>query len=113
MANARALAKTALGAEKTVKHHHYAEIGDALASLRSAGYVICAIEQAPRSTNLFEYQAYGPTALILGNEVEGISAEVLSSCDQIIELPMLGSKESLNVATTAGIAVYQLKFGTR
>ncbi len=110
LANTRSIAKTALGAEQTVPCQHYPTLEAAVAFLRHNQYHIAALEQAESSTNLFDYAPAGPIALILGNEVTGLEPAELALCDVILELPMLGSKESLNVATAAGIALYQLRF---
>lgn len=109
--NTRAIAKTALGAEQTVAHTHYETLGHALADLRHNHYRIAALEQAETAVNLFDFHPTGPLALILGNEVDGVPPAVLAESDIILEIPMVGRKESLNVSVAAGIAIYQLRFG--
>ncbi len=106
--NRRAIAKTALGAETTVPHRHFDGLEDAISYLRKHNYIIAALEQAENSTNLFEYAPAGPVALLLGNEVEGLSPAILAKADVVLELPMIGAKESLNVSVAAAIAMYQL-----
>jgi tRNA G18 (ribose-2'-O)-methylase SpoU len=98
--------KTALGAEKIVPFSY--ELEPDLASLRRSGYRIVALEQDPQSISLSDYTTPEKIALLLGEEVEGITAELLSQCDDIIEIPMVGKKESFNVSVAAGIALYQL-----
>ena len=98
--------KTALGAEQTVPFE-YQELLD-LDALRNTGYRIVGLEQAPQSIFLNEYKATEKIALLLGEEVEGIPAELLNQCDDIIEIPMHGTKESFNVSVAAGIAMYAL-----
>lgn len=98
--------KTALGAE-TMVPFEYQEEPD-LAKLREAGYRIVGLEQAPTSQLLTTYKAPEKLALILGEEVHGIPAELLKECEDIIEIPMNGKKESFNVSVAAGIALYQL-----
>ncbi len=109
--NARAIGKTALGAELTVPLEHCDTEAQAFARATQLGYQTIGLEQAPGSVNLFEFKPTGPIALVLGNEVDGLSAEALAACDVILELPMVGTKESLNVSVAAGIAMYQLRYG--
>lgn len=98
--------KTALGAEATVPFEYHEELN--LNALHIAGYRIVALEQSPRSVFLNEYTAPDKIALLLGEEVEGISEDLLEQCDDIIEIPMKGSKESFNVSVAAGVAMYGL-----
>jgi len=98
--------KTALGAEGIVEFE-YTELPP-LSSLKEAGYRIIGLEQAARSISLPDYHAKGKVALLLGEEVHGIEAELLNQCDDIIEIPMVGQKESFNVSVATGIALYQL-----
>lgn len=110
-ANHRAISKTALGAEQTVAIKHLPDTTSAIYEARSDGFEIIVLELTESSLNLFHYQPSGPVALVLGNEVTGIGQEVLALSDRVLELPMRGRKESLNVSVTAGIALYQLRFG--
>ena len=98
--------KTALGAEAIVPFE-YSEALD-LAALKEAGYRIVALEQADRSIDITTYASPDKIALLLGEEVEGITDELLAQCDDILEIPMAGKKESFNVSVAAGIAMYQL-----
>jgi tRNA G18 (ribose-2'-O)-methylase SpoU len=109
--NTRAIAKTALGAEVLVPILHYPDSGSAIAEARSSGFSIIIIEQSEKSLNLYRYKPAGPIALILGNEITGVLPPTLAQADTILELPMMGQKESLNVASAAAIAMYQLRFG--
>lgn len=109
------LGKVALGAEKSVAWEYVKNPYNKVTKLRETGYEIIAIEQDARSQNLFEYAEWlaklkkrKPLALMLGNEVRGISKPMLAKCDVILEIPMRGKKESLNVAVTAGIALFAL-----
>lgn len=99
--------KTALGAE-TLVPFTYREIPP-LAALRADGYRIVGLEQAPTSHTLPRYHAPDRIALVLGEEVHGIPPELLAQCDDIIEIPMDGRKESFNVSVAAGVALYQLR----
>ncbi len=100
--------KTALGAEALVPFEYQSEPN--LAALQAAGYTITALEQSPASIPLPEYHAQkiDKIALLLGEEVHGIPADLLAQCDLILEIPMKGQKESFNVSVAAGMALYQL-----
>lgn len=79
-----------------------------LLALKKAGYTIAGLEQHPSAIQLPRYAAPKKVALILGEEVKGIPSEILAICDDIIEIPMIGQKESFNVSVAAGIALYGL-----
>lgn len=101
--------KTALGAEKTVSVKHSYELGPVLTELKAAGYQLVALEQSEKSVLLPDFVPSGDrVALLLGEEVNGIPASLLSKFDTIIEIPMQGKKESYNVSVAAGIALYAL-----
>jgi tRNA G18 (ribose-2'-O)-methylase SpoU len=104
--NTKAIAKTALGAERTVRVEHYSDTIAAIAAARAAGCTIYGLEQAPGSTDLFTLRPQFPAAVVVGNEPAGIAPNVLAACDHIAEIPQRGSKESLNVSVAAGIALY-------
>ena len=98
--------KTALGAETLVPFEYHETLN--LGTLDLAGYRIVALEQAPTSVPLREYRPPAKLALLLGEEVRGITAELLAQVDDIVEIPMHGQKESFNVSVAAGIALYAL-----
>lgn len=102
----RQIHKTALGAETSQAWRHVDDISDALAQLRTDGYMIAALEQAPRSISLSSYEAPDKLAIILGREVEGVEADVLDQADLTLEISMHGRKESFNVSIAAAIAAY-------
>lgn len=99
--------KTALGAEQSVQFSCAADVKNLIAQLKQAGYMIIALEQSARSILLPDF---APTtdkiALLLGEEVHGIEANLLGECDQALEIPMVGKKESFNVSVATGIALY-------
>jgi tRNA G18 (ribose-2'-O)-methylase SpoU len=101
------IAKTALGAEQTVPWEKV-DVVAAVSTLKQAGVRVVALEQDARAQPLVSYRVPVSWALVVGNEVTGIEKEVLALCDEIVEIPMLGGKESLNVAVAAGIALYAL-----
>lgn len=103
--------KVSLGAEKSVLWESTPQLAPVLKKLQGDGYEIVAIEQSDKSTPLFNYK---PTvgkniAVIMGNEVLGISTQTLKYADHILEIPMHGQKESLNVSVAAGIALFALR----
>lgn len=104
----RQISKTALSAEKSVSWDHSAQIEPVLDKLKSSGYEVVALEQAPNSVALADYNPGEKVALVVGNEVDGLDSEVLDLCSCVVEIPMSGQKESLNVAVAAAIALYQL-----
>lgn len=102
----RQIHKTALGAETTVPFEHH-ELPP-IEQLKSEGYTIVGLEQDERSVMLPDYTAPKKVALLLGNEIDGIYPEYRELCDDLIEIPMHGQKESFNVSVAAGIALYAL-----
>ena len=108
----RRIEKVSLGAENFIKWQHFNSAKEAVLSLKAKGFTIYAIEQTSRSQNILNTKSFIKTAkqsiaVVFGNEVEGISAEVLELCDEHLEIPMKGKKSSLNVSIAAGIALYQ------
>jgi 23S rRNA (guanosine2251-2'-O)-methyltransferase len=104
----RGIEKTALGAEAAVPWEAAAVGLDAVRAYRRRGYEIAALETSVRSVDLFDWAPRFPVLLVLGNEVEGLGQEILEMADTHVRIPMLGVKHSLNVATAAGVAVYEL-----
>ncbi|MCY1526268.1 putative TrmH family tRNA/rRNA methyltransferase [compost metagenome] len=104
----REIEKTALGATLAVNWVHYADTLVAIADLRKAGYTIIAIEQAENSTmlNTFKPVSDQKYALIFGNEVNGVSDEVMQEIDACIEIPQFGTKHSFNIVISAGIVLW-------
>jgi tRNA G18 (ribose-2'-O)-methylase SpoU len=100
--------KTALGAEEIVPFEHQ-EVPD-IQSLEDAGFRIVGLEQDASSIMISEYKPSEKIALLLGEEVEGITKELRDVCDDLIEIPMDGQKESFNVSVATGIALYALRF---
>jgi len=102
------LHKTALGAEKSVEWEQVGDIKKKILEFKKNGFKIVALEQSPQSIDYKEYQPTEKTVIILGREVEGVSKEILELCDTILEIPMNGKKESLNVSVATGILLYRL-----
>jgi 23S rRNA (guanosine2251-2'-O)-methyltransferase len=102
--------KTALGADETVNWKYFKKIGEAIEELRSEGYKILAVEQAVNSHQLqqVEFKSNEKLAVIFGNEVTGIEQSTIELADGCIEIPQLGMKHSLNIATAAGVVLWEL-----
>jgi tRNA G18 (ribose-2'-O)-methylase SpoU len=102
--------KTALGAEDTVTWQHFPSANEAIEQLKSNDYTVFAVEQVFNSISLENLQL-NPTqkiAVVLGNEVTGVEESTLALCDGTIEIPQLGMKHSLNIATAAGVVLWEI-----
>lgn len=106
------IAKASLGAENHVPWEYFAHPLDIMLSLKRRGVTIMALEKTDNSRPLPDVLSDGtlhrPLCFVVGNEVTGVSPEVLVNCDQVCHLPMKGCKESLNVSVAFGIAAYLL-----
>ena len=104
----REILKTALGSCDSVHWQHFEKIEAAIQHWKDKGYAIWALEQTQGSVPLETMNLKNqPTVLILGNEVTGVSDEALQLCDGCWEITQYGTKHSLNVAVSAGMAIYQ------
>lgn len=102
------LEKTARGATSLVPWVHHTDTMEAVRSLRSNGFALAALELTDRSVDYRSLPYPKPIALILGHEVAGVTRPVLEKVDWIVEVPLRGNKNSLNVATTCGIVVFEI-----
>jgi 23S rRNA (guanosine2251-2'-O)-methyltransferase len=102
--------KTALGAEDTVDFTYFSNATLAVEALRSRGYKVFAVEQVENSISLEKFTADDSEkiAVIFGNEVSGVEAATIALCDGCIEIPQLGMKHSLNIATAAGVVLWEI-----
>jgi tRNA G18 (ribose-2'-O)-methylase SpoU len=100
------IAKTALGAEKSVSWSWHKSATNLIAHLKKDGYVIVGVEQDPHAHDYTHYTAPGKSVFVFGNEVRGLSRAMRGACDTIIEIPQRGTKESLNVSVAAGIVLF-------
>ena len=98
--------KTSLGASGTMAWEQVATTKEVVERLQADGVVVAAVEIAQGSVSLKDFKEPENVAYIVGNEVDGVSAEALALADVVVELPMFGTKESLNVSVTAGIILY-------
>lgn len=105
----REITKTAIGATESVVWEYIENIIEAVSLLKSTGYTIAGVEQTDHSIKLDEWDvSYEKMAVIFGNEVDGISEEILNELDICIEVPQFGTKHSLNVSVCAGIVLWEL-----
>lgn len=104
----RAIAKTALGAENSVAWEYRADASAALRQLAADGYHIAMVETDSDAVNLFEWTPVWPMCLVFGHERTGVSPGLNPHVDTVLRIPMLGQKRSLNVATAAGVVLYEL-----
>ena len=102
------ISKTALGAEERIPFEYHKQIGRLIDKLKRSKINIVALEQAKNAVVYTKFEPKFPIAIILGNEVKGISKKILEKCDKIIFLPMSGRKESLNVSVAFGAAGYEI-----
>ena len=100
--------KTALGATESVTWEYCENTLQLVLRLKSEGFVVLAIEQAENAQILqdFEIDATKKYALIFGNEVKGVSQEVVSACNGVLEIPQFGTKHSLNISVSVGVVVW-------
>lgn len=100
--------KTALGAEDTVTWTHFPSAKEAIQQLKQDGYKVFAVEQVENSISLEKFDADDKVAVIFGNEVSGVEQTTIALCDGTIEIPQLGMKHSLNIATAAGVVLWEI-----
>lgn len=108
------LSKTSLGAETRLPWTYFSNALTCVARLKQEGYRLWALESEPSAVSLFDARLDlppGPLALVVGNENIGVDPQVMEACDQVVDLPMHGVKDSLNVSVAFGAAIYRLAFG--
>ncbi len=104
------ISKTALGADTYVSWEYRKQTWKCLLEIKNQNQKIkiIGLERAKNNQNIFSFKPKFPLALVLGNEVKGLSPQILKYCDKKLVIPMHGKKESLNVSVAAGIALFQL-----
>lgn len=104
------ITKTAIGAEEVVPWEYWMDAKDCIKNLnknkKSVQFV--ALEQTKKSIDYRKFKAKGTVCLVLGHEIDGVEKGILDLCDETIEIPMQGKKQSLNVSVAFGVAVYSL-----
>ena len=104
----KGISKVALGAEETLPWSRTEDPLALIAKLRAEGRQIAVLETVPRAVDLYDWTPSFPTAVVFGNEVEGVTPEVSQSADVHVRAPMLGAKQSLNVAVAGGVVLFEL-----
>ena len=106
----REITKTAIGATSSVDWTHVDDITDTLLQLKKNGYTITSIEQTDSSVSLLDWdiKPNQKLALVMGNEVDGVSDEALALSDVAIEIPQYGTKHSLNVSVCTGVVLWEV-----
>lgn len=102
------IAKTALGAELSIPWEQHEDPKSVVENAKAKGFVVLGVEQDPYSIDYKTYHPKERVLLVMGEEVSGISEELRAVCDSIVEIPMRGQKESLNVSVAFGIVMYRL-----
>lgn len=102
--------KTALGSTETVAWEYIENTIDIVEKLKQDKVKVCAIEQAENATMLNDFTVDANTkyALVFGNEVKGVSQEVVSTSDHVIEIPQFGTKHSLNISVSCGVVIWDM-----
>ncbi len=106
----REITKTAIGAEEAVPWEHHEDPLQLLHQLKKEGWQLVALEITKDAINIQTFKPSRRICLIVGHELSGLSEDILSLCDATVMIPMLGTKESLNVAVAAGMALYHITF---
>jgi len=111
----REIHKAALGATESVEWNYYQSVKEAVLDLKTLKYEVIGIEQTSDSVQItdFSIDRSKKYALVLGNEVDGISDEILNHCDSFLEIPQLGTKHSLNVSVCGGIVIWEFFKGLK
>jgi tRNA G18 (ribose-2'-O)-methylase SpoU len=102
------IAKTALGAELSIPWEYHEDPLDVIAALKQEGFVVVGIEQDARAQDYKTYEPSEKTLVLVGSEVDGLSVELRQVCDVLLEIPMRGEKESLNVSVAFGVALFRM-----
>ena len=102
--------KTALGSTETVDWDYFENTIDAIEKLKADNVKICSIEQVENATmlNSFKPQQNEKYAFVFGNEVKGVSQDVVNASDVVIEIPQYGTKHSLNISVSAGVVIWDV-----
>ena len=101
--------KVSLGAEIWMSWSYHKDVLSLLRRLKKQGVQLLALEKTSESQDIANMALKPPLSLVVGNEVEGLTPDILALCDVVAHIPMYGKKESLNVSIAAGIGMYQIK----
>ncbi len=100
--------KTALGAEETVAWKYFKTAAEAIREAKEKGYKVFAVEQAKESISLQKFSEQEGIAFVFGNEVSGVEQSTIQLCEGCVEIPQLGMKHSLNIATAVGVVLWEM-----
>lgn len=103
------LSQTALGAEVNVPWQYHPHVVEVIRQYKEKGYTIVLLEQMDESIPYQTFHPQGPVCLVVGNEIEGVSQDLLNLCDRAVEIEMAGIKNSLNVSVAFGIVAYHIR----
>lgn len=103
------ISKTSLGADEWIPWEHADDPLAVIATLKADGWTVVALELTDRAVDILSYDPPDKVCLVLGHEVDGVSQALIDACDAAVMIPMLGKKESLNVAVAAGVALHRLR----
>jgi tRNA G18 (ribose-2'-O)-methylase SpoU len=101
--------KTSMGTEDHIAWKSLPSLEEALRPLKEKNYQITFLETSPKATSLFEYRFEKPAAVVVGNEQFGFEPSVLRLADEVVEIPIFGQKNSLNVSTALGVCAYEVR----
>lgn len=104
----RGIGKVALGAEDALPWARAERCATLIEQLRAEGRQIAVLETVPRAVDLYDWTPEFPVAVVFGNEVEGVTPEVSEQADVHVRVPMLGAKQSLNVAVAGGVVLFEM-----
>lgn len=102
------IAKVALGAEQTIPWEYVESPVGLIKKMKKEGFEVVGLEQSEKSIDYKKFKSKKPILFIVGSEVEGMSKEIQKLCDVLVEIPMLGNKESLNVSVAFGVSIYRI-----
>lgn len=102
------ISKTALGAEDTVAWEAVGDPVRRVETLRGEGFEVAVVETRLGAVDLFDWRPAFPVCVVFGHEIDGVRPDLVDRADTFVRLPMRGVKHSLNVATAAGIVLYEL-----
>ncbi len=103
------ISKTALGAEETIPWEHAEDPMTVLEALKAEGWELVALELSDDAVDLPSFVPTDKVCIVVGHELDGVPERIRSLCDHTVQIPMLGHKESLNVAVAAGVALYRMR----
>jgi tRNA G18 (ribose-2'-O)-methylase SpoU len=107
---AKKINKSALGAENSQPWKHFESTSVAIKALKEKNIPILGLEQSSHATAINKFKPLDKLAIVVGNEVNGIDLDILKLCNYIVEIPMLGNKESFNVSTAAAMAMFYFRY---